>query len=597
MPEKRYIRTILPLRLEWEPCYCLPEAGLFASGAGTGIPDAAPHIGDRIKVPFNGKTLVAVVCETDATPDIDRSKIQTLPCYEPVLKPVSRQEMELWRFIAGYYCCTLGEVYKAAYPASKTESESIKAAAEKRADTMREKAIAQWQERIKKLKSRLYAKDVALGKKHKESICEKLRAERAAIVAELESARKRLETLQKELFDSEDSSSRIIAGLPAADGIPAGAANLAAAIASGSKAILYKGSDRARQYILTASETLRKGRSVLILVPETATATVLRKELESVFGELLMIFDAKTSPAGRRRIADALREGKPRVILGIRTSIFLPFKDLGLIIIDNEQSPFYKQEESAPRYNARDCAVWLAAKHGCPVILGSSSPSLESLYNCSRGRYTLIEDSASSPVASSPIIVDMPAEKRKNGVVGFFSRKLLEAAEGKARIALIRGYENEEELASEAAAMLKCDFEIFTIPGAARSYLGDFDLVALMSADALFRADDFRADERAFQYLDALRHSCREVVVQTKNAAHRVFSMQDTAALMEERRRFNLPPFSRIVYLLVPGSQILQRLVLQRGLSVSQRQEAIKNAAAQLYSRSKGRIVIDVDPI
>ena len=158
-------------------------------------------------------------------------------------------------------------------------------------------------------------------------------------------------------FDSEDSSSRIIAGLPAADGITAGAENLAAAIASGSKAILYKGSDRARQYILAASETLRKGRSVLILVPETATATVLRNELESVFGELLMIFDAKTSPAGRRRIADALREGKPRVILGIRTSIFLPFKDLGLIIIDNEQSPFYKQEESAPRFNARDCAV------------------------------------------------------------------------------------------------------------------------------------------------------------------------------------------------------------------------------------------------
>ncbi len=585
MPDKRYIRTILPLRLEWEPCYCLPDTSLFDNGNAP-----QPAVGDRIEVSFSGKKIIAVVAQTDAVPDIAEDRIQTLPSYSPVLKAVSREELRLWEFIAGYYCCTIGEVYKAAYPGSKTESEKIQANADEKAALMYAKTVDLWNRRIEKLKGRLASKEEKLAHAVKDSVIQSLQEAKSKILEELEDAGKRLAKLDRSLFSEAGKDDVMLQALPVYESDA-----LASAVFSG-KAVLLKSSDRTGHYIHLASECLRRGKSALILVPDTSLAKALQAELKDSFGPLLHVHSATSTAAQRRKIADRLRDCRPTLVLGTKPSIFLPFRELGLIIIDNEQSPFYKQSDSAPRYNGRDCALKLASIHKCPVVLGSSSPSLESVFNCRTGKYICFEDSAAG-ARGKFLLIDMSAERRKRGIEGFFSRKLLEALDGKGNVALVRGFEREEELELEARKLLNCNYKIFTLAKAQRSDLSEFDAVALMSVDAMFSADDFRADERVFQFLDSLRHSCREVIVQTRNAAHRVFSLIDPSPLLAERETFGMPPYTRLVDIGIAGTSVHERLVLDRRLGIAQRNEAIKKAAGKLSAGHKGRIVIDVDPI
>ncbi|MBO4595195.1 MAG: hypothetical protein J5632_01090 [Bacteroidales bacterium] len=577
MTQKRYIRTILPLRLEWEPCYCLPEPSLYGE-------QAVPQAGDRILVPFNGKNIVAVVSEPEATPDIDGSRIKELPCYQTVLRPVSAQEIALWRFIADYYCCTVGEVYKAAYPSQKLESEKIHERSEKKASALRERSIEIWKAREARLQARLEAKEDALRRSRKESVAQRLREQRDKIAAELEGVQEQLARFSEGLFAAGEEFG---AGLPA---IPEGSPLLS--LLKGGKPVLLKSPDRTAAYEEAVADCLGRGHSALLLVPEVALATALKEELERRFGHLLAVHHSQCTAAQRRKIADALREGRPRLVLGTRSSIFLPFRDLGLIIVDSEQSPFYKQSDTAPRYNGRDCALKLAAIHGCPVMLGASSPSLEALHNCETGKFALSE--VTSPFRGRYSVIDMTAEKLKNGVRGYFSIKLLEEARGKKRIALIRGYEKADELAEQMQGLLPEDTEVFTIPRAQKSWLGGFDLVAMLSADALLGGEDFRADEHAFQFLDSLRCNCPDVVIQTRNAAHRVFSMKDCGALLDERSRFHLPPYTRLVALSTPAGTSV--LTLERGLGLKERAAKI-NAAVKELTGGRGRVIIDVDPI
>ena len=147
-------------------------------------------------------------------------------------------------------------------------------------------------------------------------------------------------------------------------------------------------------------------------------------------------------------------------------------------------------------------------------------------------------------------IIDVLAERRKNGMAGAFSRKLLQAVadlpEG-GKTVYIRGFERREDLPRDA--------EVLSIPQAAKTDLSGYSLAAMLSADALFDASDFRSDERAFQYLDALRNSCPQVIIQTTQSAHQVFRLEDPSPLLEERRTFGLPPYTRLVDVLVSEGQ------------------------------------------
>jgi len=150
-------------------------------------------------------------------------------------------------------------------------------------------------------------------------------------------------------------------------------------------------SGKTQVYVKMIAEAVDKGRQVLYLLPEIAlTAQVIRR-LQRHFGGHVGIYHSKFNPNERVEIWNRVRSGDTRVVLGARSALFLPFKDLGLVVVDEEQDASYKQQDPAPRYNARDAAVYHASKVGAKVLLGSATPSLESYTNAVAGRYGLVE--------------------------------------------------------------------------------------------------------------------------------------------------------------------------------------------------------------
>ncbi len=145
-------------------------------------------------------------------------------------------------------------------------------------------------------------------------------------------------------------------------------------------------------YIHLIDEVLRKGRQVLYLLPEIAITTQITERLAKQFGDKLLVYHSKFSDNERVEVWNRLlREDTPRVVLGVRSSLFLPFKDLGLIIVDEEHENTYKQQDPAPRYHARSAAIVLAGMHGAKTLLGSATPSIDSYFNATTGKYGLVE--------------------------------------------------------------------------------------------------------------------------------------------------------------------------------------------------------------
>ena len=590
MLSKRYIKLILPLRLEWEPCYYL------SGNAG---------IGQRVIVRFAGRRVVGVVSGIDVTPDIDPSRIQPVLSTETGLEPISPKEIEFWRFIADYYLCTIGEVYKAAYPNQKTVSEEINAQRAQRKQALEVREEELWRKRIARLQARLDAKTADLGRKHKDAVRATLEAQRNDIVRELQEAQARLAALSHSLEIENTDYSTLLSKVPDICPEPA----LLQTLHPG-KPVLLKSADRNADYINAAAQILRNGMNVFILVNETALAGQLQDSLQKSFGDLLLVHHSKMTSAERRRITDIVRSGRPYILVGTRSAIFLPHRDLGLIIVDNEESTFYKQSDTAPRYNARDCAVQLARMHGCNIILGSVSPSLESILNARNGRYILFDrnpDGSEMHPACRFTLIDIPAEKRKNGMHGIISRKLSDAMRHSSNTALIRGFEKPEELEGLNA-------DILTIPQAAKTDLNGYDLTAILNADALFNPSDFRSDEHAFQYLERLRSICPQLIVQARQAGHQVFTLRSAEPLLEERRKFNLPPYTRMVEMRTSKAVELGRALSAEGFSTMvltdsvrvslSRDKTLLDAKRKLRktveafrSSSKADVIVDVDPV
>lgn len=149
-------------------------------------------------------------------------------------------------------------------------------------------------------------------------------------------------------------------------------------------------------YIHLIRETLLQGKQVLYLLPEIALTTQIISRLRAVFGSTVAVYHSRTTVAGKARTwnsllkADNGKTNEIQIILGVRSSVFLPFRKLGLVIIDEEHENTYKQFDPAPRYHARDTAIMLAQHHGARVLLGTATPSLETYYNCLTGKYILV---------------------------------------------------------------------------------------------------------------------------------------------------------------------------------------------------------------
>lgn len=180
-------------------------------------------------------------------------------------------------------------------------------------------------------------------------------------------------------------------------------------------------------YIHLIDYVLRNGRQALYLVPEIALTTQLTRRLQKVFGDKVVIYHSKFSDNERVDIwKKLLNTSEPLVIVGARSSVFLPFASLGLVIVDEEHETAYKQQDPAPRYNARDAAIVVASMHGAKTLLGSATPSIETYYKALTGRFCLIELSERYEGMRLPEmkVVDMADARKKGEVCGTFSQEI-----------------------------------------------------------------------------------------------------------------------------------------------------------------------------
>jgi primosomal protein N' len=150
-------------------------------------------------------------------------------------------------------------------------------------------------------------------------------------------------------------------------------------------------SGKTQVYIRQIEAAIRQGRQVLYLLPEIALTSQIIRRLQKHFGGLIGIYHSKFSQNERLEIWNKIRTGELKIILGARSAIFLPFQDLGLIVTDEEHDTSYKQQEPAPRYHARDAAIYYASLFNAKVLLGSATPSVETYYNAVSGKYGLVE--------------------------------------------------------------------------------------------------------------------------------------------------------------------------------------------------------------
>ncbi len=577
MSKKNYISVILPLKLEWIPSYTVPEeVGNIC-------------VGDRVKVIFANRQYIGVVSDTDIDPDADLSKIKDILSKEDGLEKIFPQEIKLWRAIADYYLCSIGEVYKAAYPYGKVGMEEARAVSKRKRKTKGEGAESE-------------TGPISLSEAQNHAYAE-----------------------VKRHFQS---------GKPV--------------LLNG-----VTGSGKTEIYMKLADDALEAGKNVFYLVPEIALSRQLEDRLHDHFGEKLLAFHSGKTAANRRNTAEAVRRGG-YIVLGTRSSVFLPHNNLGLIIVDEEHDNSYKQDSPAPRYNGRDTALMMSQIHGCSIILGSATPSLEEMYNCQAGKHALVElkEKFHGSEGSDVEIIDTKAERRKNGMVGNFSRKLTDHINsiltdggqvmilrsrrawaavmqcescgeivrcphcnvslsrhndgrmichycghtqmysgscpkcGGALVSLGAGTQRIEEEAEKlfpGARIARLDsdtaqsktYETRTIREFGKGNIDiligtqivtkgfDFKnlkLVAVISADSLLGLQDFRADEKAFQLLEQFRGRCGRrggkglFVIQTSQPEHPVYQrlFSDDAAslnmdLLQERKEFNFPPYSRII--------------------------------------------------
>ena len=601
---RRYIRAIVPLRLEWEPLYRLPDG-------------ATAEIGTRIRVKVSGKDYDAVVSELDPELDAPESKIREIEGFNPSLPAIFPSEIRLWREVARYYLCSVGEVFKAAYPSEKVREEE---------------ALARKKER---LRTRLSALRDKLEKARTEATRERYSGQ----IRQTEEALRGL--------DAGAVTDRPIDLSPAQE---LALADIRKGFREGKTVLLdgVTGSGKTELYMKLARETVASGKSVLYLVPEIALSRQLEERVAGFFPGVLVFHSGETA-SRRRDTAAAIREQEKYIVLGTRSSIFLPHRNLGLVIVDEEHDTSYKQDSPAPRYNGRDTAIMLAGALGARVLLGSATPSLESIYNVRTGRYAgaVLPQRYWGGGGTPTMIIDTLAERRKGGMDGHISRKLYLEMEktlaGGGQIVLLRarrswapavqctscgkparcpscgvplslhkdrgeetlrchhcGYheswsgicnlcggelipigagsqriEDEVRALFPSARVGRLDADVPTKEGeqTVKAFAsGDLDilvgtqmvskgfdfagvsLVAVLQADSVLAIPDFRSDEKGLQLLEQFKGRTGRrgkpglFIIQTAQADHPVITGgRAVENLLAERRLFGYPPFTREV--------------------------------------------------
>ena len=556
-----------------------------------------------MRVEFAHKLYVGVVAECDVACELPEAQVLEVAEIADGLPEVSANELKLWQFVSEYYMCSIGEVYRAAYPKERVRDEEALCSRAARLAERQRVANEKLREKLNRKLERL------LRRKEKAADNEKLGYEIEAVL-------KQLAELSGAVGEA-DSGASVASGVRAGAGVSragAGVSRAEAGISGAERSAraagtvqVIEGPCRTRTYReLIEEEFASKGGQVLVLAPSIAECELLRRELAGA--AVLPCYNTETGIATRREIIAAARSGKSCVIVSTRAGIWLPFSNLRLIIVERENDPYYKVQEPAPRLNARDTAIMLGQIHHSAVVLGGDALSLETSLNLACGKYLplrtaslksdLTPESADGSSfaellknidprdlldlqSSGPRIIDISQERRKKGMAGAISRIVLrtisrlsevpkrpgaggtDSSNDPLQFILIRGWENEPELQAtlerELPENLRKNVTIKSFAEFKRSpSLPSFCVIVVLQADALVSREDFRADEKAVQLVAELNARCCKLLVQTE-IPERFGSTRSTADLLLERKSFNLPPYSRLIDIrisgLTPGAQ------------------------------------------
>ena len=435
MLDTGFISVIVPLKLEWEPVYAAQSGPV--------------SVGDRVRVLFAGREYVAVVSGVNVSPTTSLDKIKPIVGVLDIPK-VSQNEITLWRQVASYYMCTVGEVYKMAYPVqkmAKSESERVEAENARRLKMLQTRRLS-LENKVSRLDERISMRRGKLSSCRKDAVRERLETEINALEAEknallgqiagldvssgplsLGAALPSLENFDGAVSSSGDGSAPQDSGIclspaqtVAYDAVQAAFSELKPVLLQG-----VTGSGKTEIYLKLALKCLSRGKNVLYLVPEIALSRQLAHRLELHLGETLCCYHSALSLTEKKAVLQKMGVGKPYVMLGTRSSIFLPHRELGLVVVDEEHDGSYKQDSPAPRYNGRDVALMLASICRCNIILGSATPSFESLYNSESGRFrkVMLGERFHGEGETVVELIDTNAERKKRGMVGSISRKLI----------------------------------------------------------------------------------------------------------------------------------------------------------------------------
>lgn len=195
------------------------------------------------------------------------------------------------------------------------------------------------------------------------------------------------------------------------------------------------GSGKTLVYLDLAREVLQQGKSVLVLVPEISLTPQITSRFYSRFPEKTAVIHSQIAGGERFDTWKACQHGKVQVIIGARSALFAPLQNLGLIIVDEEHDASFKQD-TPPRYNGRDCAIMKAYHANCPIVLGSATPSVESMHNAVQGKFQLLQLTERADDAQLPFItmVNVTEEKKQKRMANFFSQYMLDKIEDRLKL-------------------------------------------------------------------------------------------------------------------------------------------------------------------
>lgn len=439
--DMKYVDVILPL----------PLPGLFTYSIPKGM-EGKVVFGKRLLVPLGkSKKYIAMAVKThDVKPAFGVKPIEQVLDEEPTLLP---QQYRLWSWIGEYYMSPLGDVYNAAFPAGLKSTEKFKPKMElyvelasayrnpqalRVAISMMARAVKQsktfmtflqlshWdrllEDELDENKKNKVTKEELMNESHSTSAIVKTLIDKGFLFTyELEVGR--LNTSGEAHFDQIKPLS-----MPQQD-----AYNQILMQMMKKNVVLLHGvtsSGKTEVYIHLIKQALDEHKQVLYLLPEIALTVQIMERLHRVFGDRLGIYHSKYSDAERVEIWQKQMSGHPYdVILGARSAVFLPFQNLGLVIIDEEHETSFKQQDPAPRYHARSAAIMLASMYGAKTLLGTATPSLESYYNAQQGKYGLVEMKTRYQGIQLPEIqvVDVKDLKHRKMMKGAYSPQLLAA--------------------------------------------------------------------------------------------------------------------------------------------------------------------------